>query len=73
MMSWGLGQGGASGHIIYKKPREPRGYFIWNVAYRLRSRIGKTYMDNLREIAARNALSLEVVSDHLDIEQLPKP
>ena len=64
---------GMHGHAIYKKGRNPRGYFIWNVAYRLRSRIGGIYMSNLQAIAASNGLNLEVTSRDLDIEQLPKP
>jgi len=67
------GLSGTKGHVIYTKPRKRQGYFIWNVAFRLRSRIGQQYMDNLRDIAMRNGLTLDIVSDVLDIEELPPP
>ena len=64
---------GIRGHVVYKKARNRRGYFIWNVAYRLRSRIGAEYARNLEEIAARNNLPLVMTSTNLGLEPLPPP
>lgn len=59
----------SGGHVIYKKPRRRRGYFIWNVAYRLRSFIGETFTEGLQEIAAKHGLAMDVVDKNLNIEQ----
>lgn len=58
-----------SGHIIYKKPRKKRGYFIWNVAYRLRSYIGEQLTTGILDIGAKHGLGMEVTDKNLDIEQ----
>jgi len=60
MGEWGLGQGGSSGHVIYKKERNRRGYFIWNVAYRLRSRIGEHLQENLSLVLQKHGIPYEM-------------
>jgi len=64
---------GTRGHVIYKKPRRGAGYFIWNVAFRLRSRIGRQYMDDLERIGQSHGLGIETTSANLDIEAMPGP
>ena len=60
---------GGTGHVIYKKARNPRGYFIWNVAYRLRSYIGEEFTGGIQDIAQRHGLAMDVTSKQLDIKQ----
>lgn len=59
----------SGGHVIYTKPRRPRGYFIWNVAYRLRSFIGETFTEGLQEIATKHGLEMDIVDRNLAMEQ----
>jgi hypothetical protein len=61
------------GHIIYKKARNPRGYFLWNVVWRLRDPIGRIYTEELEAIAERNSLPLEFMSSNLGLEPMPLP
>ena len=61
--------GGGGGHVIYYKPRKPRGYFIWNVAYHMRSQIGSTYMRGLVGVAAKHDLHMVIKSTNLDLPQ----
>ena len=65
---WGL-----SGHTVYTKPRNTWGYFIWNVAYRLRDRIGREYWRELQSIAARENINLEIASGSLGLEPEEAP
>lgn len=51
---------GVKGHVVYKKPREPYGYFIWNVAYRLRSRIGRNIHENLSLVLGKHGIPYEM-------------
>jgi len=60
MREWGLGQGGSSGHFIYEKPRKPRGYFIWNVAWHMRNEIADTYCRGLARIADQHGISMDI-------------
>ena len=46
------------GHIVYQKSRKPRGYFIWNVAFRLRSTIAVMYCKGLAEVGAKHGISV---------------
>ena len=64
-----LAAGKAKGHIVYKKPRQPRGYFIWNVAYRLRSVIGRELCTGLQDIGSKYGIVLDIESSALDIEE----
>lgn len=64
---------GAKGHVIYKKPRRSLGYFIWNVAFRMRSYIGETMCQGLSDIAAKHDISMELTDTDLGIEQKQKP
>jgi hypothetical protein len=58
-----------AGHVIYKKPRNPRGYFLWNVAYQLRSRIGAKLANGIRDISVRHGILMDVEDTNLGIPQ----
>lgn len=60
-----------TGHVIYKKPRRKLGYFIWNVAYRLRSYISYELTDGIRRIAGQHNISMDITDRTLDIKQTP--
>ena len=64
---------GTHGHAIYEKARNPLGYFIWNVAYRLRSPISDAYSMNLEQIALANGLKLDMQPGNLGLEPMPAP
>ena len=64
---------GISGHPIYRKGRQPRGYFIWNVAWRMRREIASRYSMELEQIAAVNGLELEMTGGDLGLTPLPPP
>ena len=64
---------GAKGHIVYKKARNPRGYFIWNVAWRLRSFIGRELCTGIQEIGGRYGIAIDITESGLDIPETPKP
>jgi hypothetical protein len=66
-------QMGAKGHVIYKKPRRSLGYFIWNVAFRMRTYIGETLCGGLVDIAAKHDIDMDIAESYLDIEQKSKP
>lgn len=60
---------GVSGHVIYRKPRRPLGNFIWNVGYRLRSRIGEELHFGVGQVCAMHDLAYEMPGDPaLDIQ-----
>lgn len=61
------------GHIIYTKARERDGYFIWNVAYRLRDWIGATMTSQLKVMAEEHGLLSEVEDKQLIIPKNPGP
>ena len=61
------------GHAIYKKPRQPRGYFLWNAPWRIRSRIGNEYAMALSQIAVANGIEIEWMDRNLDFDPLPAP
>ena len=63
---------GVKGHVIYKKPHKKYGYFIWNVAYRLRYRLSKKYMQGIADIIKRNGIAVDLgTSADLFTEQTP--
>jgi len=64
---------GIRGHTIYKKARNPRGYFLWNVVWRLRDPIGRMYTNELEAVAAKNDLPLEFTTSNLGLEPMPPP
>ena len=64
---------GVRGHAIYRKARNPLGYFIWNVAYRIRGPISDAYSMNLEQIAVANGLKLDMQPGNLGLEPMPKP
>lgn len=69
-----VGRASVRGHVIYRKPRKSRGYFIWNVAYRLRSFIGNTYMKGLDSICTENGLDVDFnASADLDLDAKTSP
>jgi hypothetical protein len=57
------------GHIVYTKPRKPKGYFIWNVAWRLRSYIGEQLTNGIADISKKHGLAMSVKDRNLGIEQ----
>lgn len=59
------------GHKIYYKPRMPRGYFIWNVAYHIRGYIGETLTRGIADVCERHGILVNVVSTRIDIPQAP--
>lgn len=54
----------ASGHIVYAKPRAKFGYFIWNVAWRLREEIGTQLALGVRKVANDAGLEIEIAGYH---------
>lgn len=60
MGRWGLGQGGSSGHFIYEKPRQQRGYFIWNVGWHMRNEIADKYCRGLARIADKHGINMDI-------------
>lgn len=48
------------GHIVYKKARKSRGYFVWNAAWYLRDDIARIYSDGVRDLGARHGIMIEV-------------
>ena len=64
---------GGKGHIIYTKPREPLGYFIWNVAWRLRSFIGRELVTGIKGIGEKHGLHMDITESNLDIRPTKKP
>jgi hypothetical protein len=60
---------GAKGHPIYKKPRNPKGYFIWNVWWRLRSYTGEKLTSGIQDISEKNGLHMEITDSGLGMEQ----
>lgn len=61
---------GIKGHVIYEKARNRRGYFIWNTAYRLRTRIGKYTYEGIGNVCRKHGLPYEMPSNTtLDIPQ----
>lgn len=56
----GTSRVGTKGHIVYEKKRERRGYFIWNVAFRLRSRIGMRLHDEIGAVCRKHGLPYEM-------------
>lgn len=64
--SLGISKGG--GHTVYKKPRNPLGYFIWNTGYRLRSQIGEQLHFGLGQALRMHGLPYEMpASPALDL------
>lgn len=61
------------GHVIYTKPRRRMGYFVWNVAYRLRGYIGETLTEGIAVMAEQHGLLIDVVNTELFIDQKPGP
>lgn len=53
------GSGKTTGHIIYKKKRDRYGYFIWNVAYRIRGKLSRIYVKGIVDICQRNGVAME--------------
>lgn len=64
---------GAKGHPIYKKARNSRGYFIWNVAWRMQDVLARQYEMDLKQIGAANDLDIEFTGGSLGLEPEPKP
>ena len=62
---------GVGGHAIYKKKRNPKGYFIWNVWWRLRHEVGVKLTAGIKDIAEKNGLHMDVTESGLDLEQKP--
>lgn len=60
-----------TGHIIYRKDRKPRGYFLWNVWWNLRSYVGEKMTTGIRAISERNGLHMDITERGLSIEQKP--
>lgn len=54
---------GLGGHVVYTKPRNRMGYFIWNVAFRLRSRIGENLQENLSLVLQKHGIPYEMPSN----------
>ena len=54
-----VGNRATKGHIIYEKPRQALGYFIWNVAFRIRDRLISTYTEGVADICRKNGLNCE--------------
>ena len=53
---------GVRSHLIYKKARAPRGYFIWNTAFRLRSFIGTTLASGISDTAAKHGIAIDMAA-----------
>jgi hypothetical protein len=53
---------GVRSHLIYTKARAPRGYFIWNTAYRLRSFIGTTLAQGIADTAGKHGINVDVAA-----------
>ena len=65
---------GIRGHVVYKKARKPHGYFIWNVAYRLRSQIGRNLHENLSLVLERHGIPYEMPANPaLGIQPMANP
>jgi len=62
---------GAKGHAIYRKARNPRGYFLWNVWWRLRSYVGEKMTTGIQAISEKNGLHMDITERGLDLEQKP--
>jgi hypothetical protein len=63
------GRHGAGGHTVYRVPRNPKGRFIWNVAYRLRSYIGLTLCQGIQVISAKRGIAMDITDANLDIPE----
>jgi hypothetical protein len=59
------------GHKIYRKPRKPRGYFIWNVAWHVRKFIGTRLTNGVAQVCIDHGIAASVISDKLNIPQAP--
>ena len=68
-----LVKAGAKGHIIYRKPKRARGYFIFNVWYELRGYVGEKLTGGLRDIGEKNSLHMDVTESRLEIPQKTGP
>lgn len=55
-----LGISKGAGHVVYKKPRNPLGYFIWNVGYRLRGPIGEQLHFGIGQVCRMHDLPYEM-------------
>lgn len=60
---------GLGGHTVYKVPRNPKGRFVWNVAYRIRGYIGITLCGGLQEISIKRGIEMEIGDTNLDIRE----
>lgn len=66
--------GARGGHVVYTKRRQPRGYFIWNVAWRLRQRIGRDIHENLSLVLGKHGIPYEMPANpELDITPMVDP
>jgi hypothetical protein len=52
----------ARGWLVYKKPRRPRGYFIWNWPHYDRHGIGEDLAKGIADAAKRAGIEVEIVS-----------
>jgi hypothetical protein len=67
----GTGIGVQGGHPIYRKPRRALGYFIWNVAWRLRTFIGGSLTAGIQQISESHGIQMDITDRNLDIPQKP--
>lgn len=51
---------GSSSHVIYVKPRQRRGYFVWNAPWRKRREIGETLYAGIGELCRRHGLPYDM-------------
>jgi hypothetical protein len=61
------------GHKIYYKPRMPRGYFIWNVAWHIRGYIGSTLTRGIADVCQGHGILVNVVDTTINIPPAPPP
>ena len=65
-----MGKISGRGHAIYRKPRQARGYFAWNVAYQLRTPIAKVWTSGVGDIIKNAGLEVNMASNYdLGIKQ----
>lgn len=67
------GRAGIKGHAVYTKPRNQLGNFIWNVAYRLRHRIGEELHFGIGQVCQMHGLPYQIAADPtLDLSPNPR-
>ena len=59
-----MGKVSGRGHRIYSKARQSRGYFIWNVAYRMRTPISRCWTSGIGNLIQQTGLEVNMASNY---------